>query len=275
MAVAVGVHGIAQQLSGPARQLRKWTDSFNLGMKYANCAPADAPSLAVPFYGKLFSPGSPYLGDDNQREWDDEEVDFVRAALEEFTAGISEPELDELERSGRTLGAPALLPPPLLRGLAAIDRRWGTGRAVILIGVLRQVNAYLFVPGAGDEIREIVIDAITDDTRVLLGHSLGSVIAYDVLLRAAVPQIDTLVTLGSPLPLATIQSALPIPSRALPGNDVPWINVHDPWDPVTVGLGMAPQAHDISVSNPKGDPHALSAYLGRKETAAAVLAAVR
>jgi len=229
--------------------------------------------LAVPFYGHLFRKGSPYLDGVEEQDWDDEEIAFVAGALDELTAGLAEAELDELVRASATLGPPALVPPPLLRGLAAVDRRWGTGRGLLLVGELRQVNAYLFVPEAGEQIRQIVTDKVSADTRVLVGHSLGSVIVYDLIVRGAAHHIRTLVTLGSPLPLATIQSALPqqAASTVVPRANLLWFNVHDPWDVVTVGKGLAPHAQDIPVTNRRSDPHALSEYMSRKETAQAIL----
>jgi len=267
------VHGTAQQRSGPERQARLWTDAFHRGLRRAQCPKDEFPTLAVPFYGHLFRKGSPYLDGVEEQDWDDEEIAFVAGALDELTAGLAEAELDELVRASATLGPPALVPPPLLRGLAAVDRRWGTGRGLLLVGELRQVNAYLFVPEAGEQIRQIVTDKVSADTRVLVGHSLGSVIVYDLIVRGAAHHIRTLVTLGSPLPLATIQSALPqqAASTVVPRANLLWFNVHDPWDVVTVGKGLAPHAQDIPVTNRRSDPHALSEYMSRKETAQAIL----
>ncbi|ORB68794.1 hypothetical protein BST47_02590 [Mycolicibacterium tusciae] len=227
----------------------------------------------MPFYGHLFRDGSGFLDSVEEHAWDDEEIAFVAGALDELTAGMSEAELDELVGASVTLFPPALIPPPLLRGLAAIDRRWGTGRGLLLVGELRQVNAYLFVPEAGEQIRQIVTDMVNADTRVLAGHSLGSVIVYDLIQRGAAPHIRTLVTLGSPLPLATIQSALPQQpaSAVVPSTNLLWFNVHDPWDVVTVGKGLAPHAQDIPVTNRRSDPHALSEYLSREETAQVII----
>lgn len=284
MAAVVGVHGIAQQQSGPARQEKLWTDAFHRGLRHAQCLESKFPTLAVPFYGHLFRKGSSYLDGValpnleliEDQDWEEDEIAFVAGALDELTTDLSDAELDDFWQASPTLGPPALIPPPLLRGLAAIDRRWGTGRGLLLVGVLRQVNAYLFVPEAGEQIRQIVTDKLSDETRVLVGHSLGSVIVYDLLVRGAAPHIQALVTLGSPLPLATVRSALaPRPTTVVaPGSDLLWWNVHDPWDVVTAGHGLDPDAHDIRVGNRRSDPHALPEYLGRKETAQVILRGV-
>lgn len=277
MAVVVGVHGIAQQNSTAVRQLRVWSDAFTRGVRRTQRSLDEDPTLAVPFYGWMFRKGSPYhlgdLGATAEDDWDDSEISFVAEALGEFTAGMPEDQLDDLERAAQTLGPPAIIPPPLLRGLAAIDLRWGIGRGLLLIGVLRQVNTYLFRPEAGDKIRQIVTDQFAGDTRVLVGHSLGSVIVYDLLRRGVAPQVSTLVTLGSPLPLATVRSALSAAEEtsAAIERHVSWFNIHDPWDVVTGGLGLTPDAEDIKVTNRRSDPHALTEYLGRKEAAEVIL----
>ena len=73
---------------------------------------------------------------------------------------------------------------------------------------------------------------------VVVAHSLGSVIAYDVLKRVpGVPAIDALLTLGSPLGIDEVQDRLrPEWSRSdgFPRARVrgPWVNVYDPLDPV-------------------------------------------
>jgi hypothetical protein len=73
---------------------------------------------------------------------------------------------------------------------------------------------------------------------VVVGHSLGSVIAYDVLQNVGgAPQVDGLLTLGSPLGLDEVQDQLKpgwsrwngFPSERMRGG---WTNVFDRLDPV-------------------------------------------
>ena len=45
--------------------------------------------------------------------------------------------------------------------------------------------------------------ASPDDTRVLIGHSLGSVVAYEYLCKYQPKNIELLITFGSPLGSAT------------------------------------------------------------------------
>jgi hypothetical protein len=93
------------------------------------------------------------------------------------------------------------------------------------------------------EVRHRAVEAMTAATHaphphVVVGHSLGSVIAYDVLQNVDhTPIVDGLVTVGSPLGLDEVQDRLVpgwsrwngYPAAKLTG---PWLNVFDRLDPV-------------------------------------------
>ncbi|MEO7404250.1 MAG: hypothetical protein ABIU95_11335 [Burkholderiales bacterium] len=73
-----------------------------------------------------------------------------------------------------------------------------------LIWDLKQVSAYLHDAKMRTQIRERVAGTIGPDTRVVIGHSLGSVVCYEVLCAHPEWKVKTLVTLGSPLGIANI-----------------------------------------------------------------------
>lgn len=106
---------------------------------------------------------------------------------------------------------------------------------------VREAHDYLFnVSGIRDTIRKRVLDDLNSAAEsarlVLAGHSQGSFIAFDVLSGANdCPQVDGLLTFGSPLGLDEIQDHLVMPK----GNSFPaklqgdWVNVFDPYDVVS------------------------------------------
>jgi hypothetical protein len=122
----------------------------------------------------------------------------------------------------------------------------------IMSAYLRDVHHYLwnvtFSPRQGEEfavqteIRRRVREALqsaaeSGPPHVLVAHSMGTVMAYDTLLRVAeCPAIDGLITVGSPLGLDEIQDRLkPEWSRdnGFPGKVTGrWVNVYDKLDPV-------------------------------------------
>lgn len=120
--------------------------------------------------------------------------------------------------------------------------------ATRLLDLTLDLPLYLGEP-RGLKIRNVVTDKIKEamektDGVVLIGHSLGSVIAYDVIrenLKANSPlNIKTLITMGSPLKWVTkirqaegVEANPTDPTKlSLPG--IRWINIYDKEDPITL-----------------------------------------
>ena len=108
----------------------------------------------------------------------------------------------------------------------------------IMAEFLRESHDYLFnVSGIRDTIRARVIEDLSRQPagtqRVLVSHSQGTFIAYDVMTGVdACPPIDGFMTFGSPLGIDEVQDRLMwtrdqgFPSK-LRGD---WVNVFDPFD---------------------------------------------
>ncbi len=96
----------------------------------------------------------------------------------------------------------------------------------------RDVYVYLTYPGVRAQIDKVVADALGNEPCVVVAHSLGTVVAYNVLrTRAATPQFPKLVTVGSPLGIRAIkqQLATPLVSPPCVGQ---WFNAYDDRDVV-------------------------------------------
>ena len=149
------------------------------------------------------------------------------------------------------------------------------------------VAAYLF-KGWAAEMREPVIETFrrVADPIVVIAHSLGSIVAYDVLCRPefADRDIRLLVTAGSPLGIANVQDGLNDGQgpATLPTPIPAWVNVADPDDLVPLlGHTLAdkyaapPPIHDEpDVDNPADNNHDLTGYLGLQALRVRVLQAV-
>jgi hypothetical protein len=122
---------------------------------------------------------------------------------------------------------------------------------------IKEAHDYLFnVNGLRDQIRALVMadfDQVPPTARhVLVGHSQGSFIGYDVLTGvAACKQLAGFLTLGSPLGLDEVQDKL-VWSRqhGFPAKLIgDWVNVYDPFDVVA---GLDPQlANDFKKKGQK------------------------
>jgi pimeloyl-ACP methyl ester carboxylesterase len=152
----------------------------------------------------------------------------------------------------------------------------------VFIGDLKQVTRFLTDSSIKDRVLARVHEEVDDSTRVLIGHSLGSVVAYEYLCRYQPSPVELLVTLGSPLgiPNLVFDRLTPAPANgvgAWPGRVAAWVNVADSDDVVALrkqlaGLFPGPVAvavDDRAVDNGKR-PHAIDRYLNASETGSAL-----
>jgi hypothetical protein len=283
MTTVVGVHGIWQGRTDGDRLSRAWTQALTQSLQVKDSSTA-ALDVRVAWLTPLLNAPNLTLGSDEDaladlRRADDDELAFVSAALADALDDLDATEVAAFVQAGQTLaGLPAFLS-PLARFLAAVDGRWRQSGAM-MVRLIHEVYAYLYRPEIGFQVRRRVVTSAPKSATVAVAHSLGSVIAYDLLRRGELPEITHLVTMGSPLAWPTIQRGL-ADSWAQqdhgprnPLDSIEWTNVHDPQDPVTAHRLLAPSwpnVTDHAVTNPPLDTHGALHYLRQSATAAATL----
>ena len=118
-----------------------------------------------------------------------------------------------------------------------------------MLSDLRQVRLYLADPEVRRAARERVAAVVDDATRVLVGHSLGTVVAYEALCAHPEWPVRTLVTLGAPLGIRNLifdrLQPPPEPSGEglrgrWPGGVTSWVNVADAGDAVALVKDLRP-----------------------------------
>ena len=137
--------------------------------------------------------------------------------------------------------------------------------------------AYFFDPAMKQAMQDRLINALeeaADRPIVLLAHSQGTIISYDVLrkLNGRTPSgrklnITLFVTMGSPLGIDEIQRKIAQPLE-VPAGVQAWANFADPLDPVALDKGLQGEfrgdikIQDSLVRNPiAGNPHSSVGYL--------------
>ncbi|WP_433685416.1 hypothetical protein [Nocardia sp. CA-119907] len=278
----VGVHGIAQQQVGRNQLREPWRLALADGLERATGhAPATPPPLDIAFYGDLF------LTDADTGA----ATKSVAAEADSVLAGLEQSEVDDLcsaaaeavsERdlanaSEQPAKGYTRVPVPLQRALAALDRRFGAAAGVLYLGELRQVRRYLCSPELKAAVDDRVDAAITDECRIVVAHSLGSVVAFEYLRRNPQRRMDLLLTLGSPLGLRMVRTRLPDPAHGAADGKLPstgaWVNLRDPRDPVACAGGLArwwPRVRDVEVNN-QADAHSVARYLSKRAAGVAIL----
>jgi hypothetical protein len=266
MADVLGIHGISQQQLGRNQLIAQWEIALRDGVAHARGVREPAPTLDVAFYGKFFLKTGKVKGLEDRGELDDDELAFF-ADIQDEVAPPGEPDDPTAATKGKGL------PRPLGRLANALDKRFGVAGRLLFFGDLSQVRAYQSDDILAERVWSQVRDGLDrSSAQVMVGHSLGSIVAYEFLCVTPDHGVSTLVTIGSPLGMRSIRDRLRTEPRkrlpSLPPGVDRWVNVYDPSDPVALGGGLGPhwvEVTDRTVDN--GDePHAAIRYLGKEET---------
>jgi hypothetical protein len=263
----IGVHGIGQQYLGRNQILDRWIPALADGLEWATQRRLQ-PDLDLAFYGDLFRQADPQRKKKSPLSdtaaylagLDDAEIADLTTAVEEI---VTPADLAEAARSRKGLWLPA----PVQTLVGAVERRFPPASGILFLGTLRQVRRYLRDQQLKAEVDRITAEAAVGAT-VLIGHSLGSVVAYEFLRQHPGHSVQLLLTLGSPLGLKMVRDRL---SAGEPGV-VNWVNVRDLNDPVTAAGDLHrwyPVVRDHSADN-GANAHAAERYLSFKATGEAL-----
>jgi pimeloyl-ACP methyl ester carboxylesterase len=133
---------------------------------------------------------------------------------------------------------------------------------------LRDVDAYLTRVDVGRAVDDIVRPEILGSPAVVVGHSLGSIVAYNILTGAGnAADVPLFVTVGSPLGIPVVKRYLPRP-LGMPAGVKRWFNGSDERDPVALFARLdrdtfpADIENASDIHNARDDPHGIVSYLG-------------
>ncbi|MHC3461395.1 hypothetical protein [Streptomyces flavovirens] len=239
------VHGIGQQFSGEHDQHLRWSAALRDGLLRAGASPLVPEDIHCLFYGDLFRPPGRVLAA-QEPPLDASDVDTpyeaeLLVALWEAAArtdpAVVPPRADTLARTPRSVQT----------ALDALSRsRFFAGVAMrSLIADLKQVRAYLCDQDTYARVQRRTADAVTERTRLVVGHSLGSVVAYEALSAHPEWPVRSLLTVGSPLGIRNLVfDRLRLPHGGAPG-DWPgsverWTNLADSGDVVALVKDLRP-----------------------------------
>ncbi|MEU0221043.1 hypothetical protein ABZ281_41105 [Streptomyces sp. NPDC006265] len=279
------IHGRSQQRKNAADLKQEWVQALHKGLTGAGVS-ATIPEERVRF---------PYYGDTLNHLVEgltDAAPDVIVKGYGDLAPGeekfIAEVVGEAVQRLGlaeedirAVAGQPGVIQkgvrnwPWVLAALRAIDRSPGLASASLQL-VTRDVYRYLHSIGIQTQIDDGVRKAITsDEEHVVVAHSLGSVVAYNVLKRDAEElnwKVPTLVTLGSPLAINPIAQKLRPVSR--PHGVKIWFNAFDPQDIVALHpldrerFPVTPEVENFSqIRNETSHHHGIIGYLQHPEVA--------
>ena len=285
VARVVCVHGVGQQVETESTLRDKWAAALCGGVQLAGGELGER-EVRCAAYGDLFRPRGRSLtvGDSLIRVEDLDE--FEREMLAEWWAEAARSDPRVVAPDARTLVRTPRGVQVALRALSGSRFFAAIGQRALL-GDLRQVRDYLSKPEVRQQARRRVAKVVEEDVRVLVGHSLGSVVAYEALCANPNWPVRMLVTLGSPLGIAnlifdqlqpaprSVTDAGSSPRGHWPGVGRTWTNIADKADVVALVKDLRPAFGpqlDCWIINNGAHAHDVKPYLTAVETGRAILA---
>ncbi|MFH9068108.1 hypothetical protein [Streptomyces alboflavus] len=271
------VHGIAQQFKGPDSLLADWYPALSDGITLGSGERIASHQVSMAFYGDLFRPsghrgiGIPDLDASDVR--DGLERDLL---LEWWQAAAAQEDRVPGPDAPARLRTPALVQ-RALNALSHSSFFAGLSERMLIFSA-RQVRMYFTQPEIRLGVQRRLAEKVTSETRLIVAHSLGTIVAYEAL--CAHPQWNdlALVTLGSPLAIRNLVFDRLVPPPAdgharWPAPVTRWANIADKGDAVCPVKELAPRfgprVRDISVHNGT-KAHDVRPYLTARDTGQAI-----
>jgi hypothetical protein len=288
MTRVVAIHGIGNRFEGSETVRAAWLPALNSGLQEAGFPLIDSRDFTPVFFGGIFRPpgrrGFDTKLSEEEKQWLCELVFALNreaARLSEQNRTVNDPTGEdpriqapdaETVSRGRV---PASLQ-ALLRQLTKSRFFNAFGPERLLLADLLEVRRFLHDPAIKKAVLERLENSIQSATRVVVGHSLGSVVAYEALCKHPEWQIDTFVSLGSPLGIRNLvfDALTPSPQneRGVRPNVKRWVNIADNGDIVALEKNLSRYfdgVEDVRVYN-GWTSHDVRRYLTAKETGVAV-----
>ncbi|HET7251818.1 MAG TPA: hypothetical protein VFI79_18395 [Gemmatimonadales bacterium] len=282
----VFIHGRSQQHRDASALKQAWIDAWAAGLRqHGLTVPIPASAIHFPYYGDTLDQLVQGASGDEAAavvvrgsNLDENGKRFVQELLREIAGGAGLTDAQVAAAAPADVREKGPLNWGWVRALAtAIDRYvpGGSGSSVALF--TNDVYQYLSAPGIRDAIDTGVRGAFRPGVpTVVVGHSLGTIVAYNVLRRDGdswdVPQ---LVTVGSPLAVSIIKKQL-TPIR-YPRCVKAWFNAMDPRDIVALypldndHFHLNPEIKNkTSVANETPNRHGIEGYLSDADVACCI-----
>lgn len=247
----VGVHGVGHYDRRRTPDVVRAAHAEAWASHLASGLAADTALFDVDFayYAPLLHPGPLSQGDGDPEELEDP------LARELMAAWLSELDAPRPVSQGA-------LTLPLRHAASWVARRMsldGRLTALFIRVFFREVAAY--VRGDEDPVRlaareEVARRIALHRPRIVIAHSLGSIVTYEALHAHPELTVELLVTIGSPLalPRAVFDRLLPRPGEGPKGRSgtrppgvARWVNIADPGDPVAIPPGLGTSFEGIAL----------------------------
>ncbi len=254
------LHGRSQAGRKRSEILHEWIEGLNSGLRRVTDLQVPESDILVPYYGDLLETVT--ANNLSSRGSVEPLLETQNAIAEELLADSKIVEDEVLMERGIRSSRYTIALAHFLDGTFV--------GPITLRVITRDVAFYLdFV-----QIRKIIHDHIleelgSEEPDVWIVHSLGSIVAHQMMAEGLLPSVKLLMTVGSPLGIHAVRNKLNADSLKRPDSVCNWINLYDTRDivslrPVDASSGWKDNAAtNFQVSNLDGEnPHSIKGYLG-------------
>ena len=276
----VFVHGRTQEGKDSKALKEEWIDSWRAGLaKSGLTLPIPESDIHFPYYGDTLVQMAQGMSEADAARVvvrgiaDREEQEFIRNYLLEIQKKEKLPDADVEAAIDATVRERGPLNWGWVQGiLAVLDRSKHISAASVALAT-NDVYQYLHKPKIREAMDKGVRSAFaTGADNVVVSHSLGTVVAYNVLRDQSADtglKVPLFVTLGSPLAVNTVKRAVTPRPIGHPRCAAHWFNAMDERDVVSL-FPLTSKHFDIDpeienktdVDNPTENRHGISGYLG-------------
>lgn len=272
------IHGIAQGGKNPKDLEHAWLEALDKGLKKSNLTMPGNVNVLFPYYAdhldKFVAQFNMPTGDQVTAKGgaiDNDYAQFRAQMAEDMRKQAKIPVAEVAQAAGPEVAAEKGIQnwKWVLATLRVLDKRVPVIGGWTIETFLRDVFLYTRRQVVQNTIDKIVTDTMNDSPTVIVGHSLGSVVAYNVAVNRKPSVTTLLVTVGSPLGLPAVRSNL-TPLKNPSGNKG-WTNAYDPRDVVSLyplnktHFGVTPAiTNHGKVDNWTDNRHGIVGYLDDK-----------
>lgn len=284
------IHGRAQQNKNEVDLRNAWIDSWKHGLAKSGLSIPEGLNIIFPYYGDL-------LDNLHRRIHGAESMTGIiargnKVATEELTA-YYEILLEIATSAGLSLADIQRNYKGEFKEKGVLNIEWiqaifETLEGIEAIGNLSirtftaDVAFYLKNSAVKRQINDFIATGFNENPTVVVGHSLGSVIGYNVLKDRPQLTIKKYITLGSPLGIKAIRNKLDPPIGMPECIKNGWYNAYDERDFVALRpldskhFNIQPSIHNTNhVDNPSDNRHDITGYLSDADVAKVLYDAIK
>ena len=275
------IHGRDQGGKDPIALKNTWVKTLETGLKKSGLTlPISDEDIMFPFYGDLLDKLVDQYNDPIEsvikKGFDSNSTDasFFHDFLQEV-ADNSKISLQEIEQERTTeITEKGPLNWAWVHSiLIAIDKKKSWSEATIK-KFTYDVFLYLTIPAIRQKIEDEVMKSFSNESCVVVGHSLGSIVSYNILRDITTTKASKLITVGSPLAINAVKKYLKTPIKMPDSVKNGWFNAYDERDVVALKpldnkyFNIDPSIKNKNdVKNKTRNRHGIEGYLNDKEIA--------